>query len=508
METLLPAIIESKGCEVGYDAPKRSVKQIACMETPAEREARIRRLEQGRAQRRGQAPLSAEPVSEIAPGRGNLNVSSTPYYGPGSPILTHSLSLLGYTVSYARLFQTQPWIAAAVMRMLTWAVRVPLKMYRRTGDDSRVRLRSEDHPLAKAIVSPWERGSPASLTMDLLGPMLVHGNSITEVLEGASGKIEFAPKDWRYAAPLMPWRDSLEGFKFDTDVPELAREQSIDQILHCAWAFTGVTGPIGVSPLMQLGVTLRIEDAAQRYQQGLFRNGARPPSAVTASEEFLGLERTERQQIMAQLRKDLTELYTTPENAGRPALLPPGLDWKPVGHTAEEAALVDQRKVAREEVSAVYMIPPPMLGILDKATYSNIETQHEMIYTDCLGPPLVLIEQTIIAQLIQALLREDDVYVEYDFSAVLRGDPLKAIENLRSAIGSALLTPNEGRTILNYQRSTDDAMDQFYLPFNNLAPINAPPPRIPSNAPPASDNRDGHRVFVTDRGRVEEVAVP
>jgi hypothetical protein len=42
---------------------------------------------------------------------------------------------------------------------------------------------------------------------------------------------------------------------------------------------------------------------------------------------------------MARLRADLTSIYAGPENAGKPALLPPGLDWKAIGHSANEAEL-------------------------------------------------------------------------------------------------------------------------------------------------------------------------
>jgi HK97 family phage portal protein len=248
-------------------------------------------------------------------------------------------------------------------------------------------------------------------------------------------------------------------------------------------------GPIGVSPLQQLGVTLKIEDAAQRYQSALFLNGARPPSAITASEEFLGLAREERQEIMAQLREDVQTIYSGPDNGGKPALLPPGLDWKPVGHSAVEAALIDQRRITREEIAGVYMIPPPMLGILDKATYSNIETQREMTYTDCLGPPLILIEQTINAQVVMGLLAEQDVYCEFDFSGVLRGNKLEEIEALREQIGSALLTPNEGRDLINMPRSPNPGMDEFYLPFNNLAPVGTTPQPIQPPAPRTSPSR-------------------
>lgn len=313
----------------------------------------------------------------------------------------------------------------------------------------------------------------AQLVMNLLGPMLVHGTSLTEFEDGANDKIQFTPKDWRFSVPIRPWRDSLEGFKVDNDNPSFAREVSIDQLLMIAW--WSPCGLLGTSPLQQLGITLRIEDGAQRFQQGLFKNGARPPSAITADEAFLGLEREERLEIMAQLRQDIIDIYSGPENSGRPALLPPGLDWKPVGHTAVEAELIDQRKVVRDEIAAVYQIPPPMMGILDKATYSNIETQREMIYTDCLGPPLVLIEQCINAQIVRSALRENDVYCEFDFAGVLRGDRLKEIQALREAIGSAMLTPNEARAKINEPRSDNPAMDLFYIPTNNWGPIGSDP---------------------------------
>ncbi len=457
------------------------------METQAERARRIQRLEQQRTVRRGQATTGE--LTEIAPGRGNLNTAS--WIGPD--VYATSIPTVGNgTVSFTRLFQTQPWIAAAVMRMLTWSVRVPLKVYRRTGQDSRIRLREEDHPLAAAIIEPWNRGNTAGLIQHLLGPVLVHGNSLVEIEEGARGKITFGPRDWRYALPMKVWRDEISGFRVDVDDPRITRDVSIDHVIHVAW--WSPAGPVGTSPLQQLGVTLQVEEAAQRYQKAIFKNSARPPSAVVADESFVGMDPVEKQTIMAQLRQDINDLYSGPENMGRPALLPPGLDWKPIGHTAVEAALIEQRKVARDEVCAVYLIPPPMLGVLDKATFSNIEIQREMTYTDCLGPPLVLIEQCINSQVVRALLRETDVYCEFDFAGVLRGDRLKEIQALREAISSALLTPNEGRAVLNYQRADMDEMDTWYLPTNNLAPVGTPnaPGSAVGQPPQANQERQLH----------------
>jgi HK97 family phage portal protein len=165
-------------------------------------------------------------------------------------------------------------------------------------------------------------------------------------------------------------------------------------------------------------------------------------------------------------------LYGGPDQSGKPALLPPGLTWQAVGYTSVEAQLVDQRKVAREEIAGVYLISPPLLGIMDSATYSNIDTLRESIYTDTLGPPFVMIEQDINGQIIRDLLgEEDDIFVEFDFSQVLRGDRLQQITSLRAAIGMGMMTPNEGRDVLTMPRSLIEGMDAFYLPTNNLGPV-------------------------------------
>jgi HK97 family phage portal protein len=408
--------------------------------------------------------LNGEPV-EIAPGRGDLRFSSTPpgFWSPGGGT---SVSLVGgKVVSYAYLFATQTWIAAAVMRMLTWSVRVPLKVYRQTGDDSRER--AIDTPLAKAIGSPWDRGSTIELVMALLGPLLVHGNGLVRVLDGAGGQLRFDPLDWRAAQPISPFSKWISGW----DVVEDGQTETLsaDQALHAAW--WSPLGPVGISPLQQLGVTIAIEEAAQRYQRSYLEKGAAPPSALYLPKEVYADE-----QVRGNIRTAMTARHGGPDQAGNVAILPNDTKWDSVGHTAHEAELIDQRRLTREEVAGVYQIPPTMLGILDKANYATLAAQREMAYTDALGPPLVLIEELVNAQLVRGLLRDQEQYVEFDFGKVLRGDRLKEIQAFREGISSAIYTPNEARRALNLPASPNQAADELYLPTNNLAPLGEVPP--------------------------------
>lgn len=403
---------------------------------------------------------------EVAPGLGDLRRSSVPWVLN----LRRSVRMVDRQVSFAMLFAEQPLVAGVAGWFMRQQRRVPLKTYRRTGDDSRERLRPADSKVAAAIESPWERGSALDLTANLLGPFLVHGSSLTEIDSGARETLRFVPADWRFARPIMPWRDTIAGWDLDCDSSETERTRGADVVLHVKdWS---PLGPMGLSPLQQLGVTLAIEDAAQRHQREGLRNGVRTATAVTMEESFLGLKPEEREELMSGLRADIEADMAGPPNSGRPWLVPPGLSIEKVGQTAQEAELIEQRVVGRTEALAVYGLPPAAAAVIERG--SELPEQRQMAYVDGLGPPLILVEACINAQLVRGLLNDTETFVEYDFSGILRGDRLKEVEALRYAIGSALTTPNEGRSVLNLPQSDQPGMDSFYLPRNNLWPTDVP----------------------------------
>jgi HK97 family phage portal protein len=408
--------------------------------------------------------LQADPNSPkqlTRAGRESLATSSQPWATYGGDYLR---LLSGRNVSFAKLYREQPWVAAMVNKLNRQISRLPLKTYETNSQGDRDRVR--DHLLVDLIDNPAPGCSAAQLKQWLAQPTLIQGNSTLLQVRRHSTQapVRFWPLDWtamqafeysgtdKIASEFAFWRSREFGGEFDIDPRD---------VVHLKWE--AVDSKVGISPLLQLGLTIKVEAAAQEYQQTYLEHGVRPPSAIQLPAGVVIDAK-----VREEMRADLAATYAGAANAGRPALLPGGIEWKSIAHTAHEAELIDQRKLAREEVAGVYDVPPPMVGILDRATFSNVSEQHKMLFTTVLGPWLDLIEKTFKAQVIDREPRFEGLFVEFDLADVLRGDKTKELAALKVAVQSGLYTVNEARRILNMPAFDAEWCDEPLIPTNNL----------------------------------------
>jgi phage portal protein BeeE len=154
-------------------------------------------------------------------------------------------------------------------------------------------------------------------------------------------------------------------------------------------------GEIGVSPLEKLGVTIRLEDAAQRDQTSMFRNGIRPSAAVSSR------TRTRRRRSSTTLATgSVRRMHKGHGQVGLVVLHGREHEGQPLSLTPVEAALIEQRKLNREEVGMVYDLAGPLMNDLEHGTYSNVSELLRSLYRDVMPPWTELIVQTFQAQLI------------------------------------------------------------------------------------------------------------
>jgi HK97 family phage portal protein len=389
----------------------------------------------------------------------------------------------GATAGYEQLYRDQPWVWTIINKLARGISRLPAKTYVRRADDSRERTRDTPYgalmlrPCAPELDGhpPTQGWSQQQYIEAIVGSVALWGNAVALKKRDDVGgpPAGLMPLDWRGMTPYGPRYGPVKYWRYRP--LGLADEQAIvilpEDIVHYRW--WGADGPLGVSPLEPLARTMQAEDAARRAAVSTFSNGARPAGALTTEAEL-------EPEARADLKKEIANAYSGSDNWSRVLLLDGGLKWSSFSHTAVEAQTIEHRKLNREEVCAVYDMPPPVVQILDRATFSNINEQHKMLYQDTFGPWLSMIEGTHEEQLVADEPAFAGEYMEFDLSEVLRAD-LPARADAYSKL-LAIYTPNELRAMENKPRIDDPRADALYLPLNlqpigeGLAPAVAEPP--------------------------------
>lgn len=388
--------------------------------------------------------------------------------GFNSGLSTNSMPLSaweGGPVSFASLYKTQPWVYITVNFMTRQISRLPLKAYERDSQNVKRRVDQTD-PLGQLIDKPAHRRGPIHFKQWMSFPTLLHGTGTVRKLRAQRGgpPTSFAPLDWRSMSPQRDRDDQITHWIYRG-----LRDPYVvlpDDLLLTAW--DGPDGDIGVSPLQALGVTTRLERAAQQWMEGLLRNSARPSGGVTLPEAAAG-----DTELRRELREDLERMHMGGPNAGRPVIMPPGSKWEPFSQSAQEAELIELRKLDREEMAGAYNAPQPLIGILDHATYSNVAELHKILYGPVLGPWLVLFEETFKAQVIDTEPAFAGKFVEFDLREVLKGDALKEAIALKTQLQSGLLTINEARQIQNLPPIDHPDCNKPMIPTNNMTFVGA-----------------------------------
>lgn len=366
--------------------------------------------------------------------------------------------------SCRQLAVEQPWVSVAVNGMARQMSRLPLKVYRRTTDGSRDRDR--DGEAARRLARPGLRRSAAELKYSVACGLLIDGNHVEEKVTLADSTPGLRTLDWRFLVPYV-----LEGevIGWEYRHPDLATPRAIDvdDVIHYRWSGYRDGGPLGVSPLEHLGITMRTEQSAQRWGESNFRNGARPGVAIVMNKDVKA-----SQADREALRDEFETRYVGEDNAGRPMVLGGGVeDVKSLGQqTPVEAGLIDVRKLNRVEVLAVYNWPPPVAGDLENGSYSNVTELNASIFKIVLPPWTNLVGEQTTSQLIGGP-DPSAHYAEFDYAEAMRGDLVQRVNAYKIAHGSGQMTLNQIQEAENRPRIEDPLADELFVPTNNLAPL-------------------------------------
>jgi HK97 family phage portal protein len=214
---------------------------------------------------------------------------------------------------------------------------------------------------------------------------------------------------------------------------------------------------VGLSPLESLRRILAEDAAAGEYREYFWQNRARPEVVFKYPGQLSDA-------AIKRLRESWDKRHTGRESSGGTAFLEEGADVAPLSQSFHDAQYFEIRRLTREEVAAAFHVPPPMIGLMEKTSYSNMRESHKQVYMDTLGPVLEQLQQEIQLQLLPEFDDTRNVYVEFNLAAKLAGSFEEAATQLQTSVGGPYMSRGEARARLNLP-SLEDA-DGLIVPMN------------------------------------------
>lgn len=380
-----------------------------------------------------------------------------------------------YYADYAAIWKHQPAVRTVVSFLARNIASLGLHAFRRISTTDRERL--VDHPLVDLLDEPNPFHTRFRMMRSLVHDMGIFdcGYWLKVKVDEARGLVRVPPR------LIKPLGDSwVAPEQFEIKGNRGTRKVDRDQVVYFH-GYRPEDDKAGCSPIESLRQILAEDFEASRYREQTLRNGARmsgyikrPPNTQWRD----GAKERFRAQWQAQYAGN-------GPGAGGTPILEDGMEFVPAAQTAEQLQYVETRILTREEVATAYFIPPPMVGLLEHASFSNIETQHQMLYQDTLGPWLTEIEQEIVLQLVRDIPDTNRVYVEFNLAEKLKGSFEEQAKSLQTAVGAPWMTRNEARARANLP--SVEGGDELITPLNVLegglasptdtAPDGEPPPK-------------------------------
>ena len=384
-----------------------------------------------------------------------------------------------YTPTYLELWRTQSSVRTVVSFLGRNIAQLGLHVYARHGDTDRERLTTG--AVAELIARPNSWTTRYRWMDALVHDMGIYNRALFHK-KWSNGRLSLVRVDPRtFTVQFLP-NGAPDKFivRYQGERDTLTVEYQPDQVVF----FRGYEAQS--SPLESLRQELAESYAASTMRQQVYNNGSRASGYLERPIDAPKWSGEARDRFREQWKQQY--VGASADSPGGTPILEDGMKFTPATTTPVDMQYLEARKLTREEVAAAYFIPPPMVGILENATYSNVREQHKHLYMDTLGPWLTMITDELSLQLLPDLTDDPTVYVEFNLAEKLSGSFEEQAQQKQKAVGGPWLTRNEARAMEN--RAPIEGGDELIVP---LAVTSGGLANPTDTAPDDPDNTESNR---------------
>ncbi|MCG7985651.1 MAG: phage portal protein [Candidatus Thiodiazotropha lotti] len=343
-------------------------------------------------------------------------------------------------------------VHACVQLIAETVASLPLAPYLQLNDGSKVIDKS--HVLYRVL---HDQANPVQSAFEFreqfIASCLLTGNGYARIVMNNKGEV--TALEPLHPSHVNPVRLVNGRIRYEVATVNGTKRYIQDEILHLRYRSTD--GFTGLSPVTIARNTIGTALAQQQFEGSFFRNGATLSGALKHPGQ-LGDE------AYRSLKTSFQDQYSGTGNAFKVMVLEEGMSFEPISMSQQDAQFVESRRLTLEDIARIYRIPPPAIGILHDATYSNITEQSRSLVKHTLRPWLVRIEQAMNSALL-SFDGQQSHFIEHNADGLLRGAIGERYEAYRIAREWGWLNVNEIRSIEN-MGSIGPMGDTYRQPMN------------------------------------------
>lgn len=231
-----------------------------------------------------------------------------------------------------------------------------------------------------------------------------------------------------------------------------------DQVWHLRGpTLDGVSGLEVVSLAREaIGLAMATEEAAARlHKNGILNTGVYSVEGT--------LDKKQHDDLSNWVQKQFAGL----QNAGKPMILDRNAKFLNASMSSVDAQSNETRKLQIEQICSFFGVLPIKVGYSDKtATFASAEEMNRAHREDCLAPRWESFEQSAVINLLSEREQEQGYYFNFTEEGMLRGSAKDTKDVILGYVNGGVLTPNEGRALLDRNPDDDPASNRLRVPAN------------------------------------------
>ena len=216
----------------------------------------------------------------------------------------------------------------------------------------------------------------------------------------------------------------------------------------------------GISRVEALKENFGLASALEKYAARFFGSGTQTSGVLEVPGNLTAEQAKSMQEAFDSRHRGWARAHKT-------AIITGGAQYKPTNVPNDQAQFLDSRRMAVEDVSRAFNIPPHLLGLPGTNTYASVEQNNIAFVTHTLRPIAQKIEGALTALLSEETGKEA-AFIKFSLDGLLRADVNTRTEAYARGLQSGYYKINDIRRFEDLEPIDDASAETVRVPLANV----------------------------------------